>query len=67
LNEVEQPADIQVAQGAPAGETRTVVGINNAPPHLQAAMTRCERSADLNDLAENRRSHKALMDKFHVE
>jgi hypothetical protein len=69
LNEVEQPANIQVIQAAPARETRTtVVGINNAPPPLQAAMTRCERFAELKDLlAENRRLHKVLMDKFNVE
>jgi hypothetical protein len=34
---------------------------------LQAAMTRSERFAELKDVAENRRLHKALMDKFNVE
>jgi hypothetical protein len=69
LNEVEQPApDIQVIQAAHAGETRAVIGINNAPPALQAAMTRSERFAELKDLADNRRLHKAItMDKFNVE
>jgi hypothetical protein len=52
LDEVEQPADIQVVQ-APAGETRNVVGINNAPPAVQAAMIMSERFAKLKDPAEN--------------
>jgi hypothetical protein len=65
-DEVEQPTDIQLMQAAPAGETRIVTGINNAPPALQAATTRTERFAELNDLAENRRLHKALMDKFNA-
>jgi hypothetical protein len=65
-DEVEQPTDIQLMQAAPAGETRIVIGINNAPPALQAATTRTERFAELNDLAENRRLHKALMDKFNA-
>jgi hypothetical protein len=43
LNEVEQTTSIQIVLAAPAGETRTVMGINNAPPALQeAAMTRSE-------------------------
>jgi len=44
-----------------------VIGINNASPALKAAMTRSKRFADLKDLAENRRLHKALMDKFNVK
>jgi hypothetical protein len=65
--EVQQPADLQIMQNAPAGERRTVIGINNAPPTVQTAMTRSDRLAELNDLAENRRLHKPLMDKFNVE
>jgi hypothetical protein len=67
LNEVEQPVDIQLVQGAPAGETRTVVGINNVPPQLQPALTISERFAEGTDFAENRRLHKPLMDEFNVE
>jgi hypothetical protein len=58
LNDVEQPGDIHLVQAAPAGETRTVVEINNVPPQLQAAMTKSKR------FAENRRLHKAIMDKL---
>jgi hypothetical protein len=67
LDDVEQPADIQVVQTAPAGETRTVVGINNAPSALQAAMTRSERLTELKDMTENRRLYKALIDTLNVE
>jgi hypothetical protein len=67
FDEVQQPADLQCVQNAPAGEQRTVIEINNAPLTLQAAMTRSERFAELKDVAENRRLHKALMDKFNVE
>jgi hypothetical protein len=31
LQWVQQPADLQIVQNAPAGERRTVIGINNAP------------------------------------
>jgi hypothetical protein len=41
--EVQQPADLQLVQNALAGERRTVTGINNAPPTVQAVMTRIER------------------------
>jgi hypothetical protein len=51
--EVQQPADLQIVQNAPAGERRTVIEINNAPPTVQAAMTRIDRFRELNDLAEN--------------
>jgi hypothetical protein len=50
LNDVEQPGDIHLVQAAPAGETRTVVEINNVPPQLQAAMMRSGRFAELNYL-----------------
>jgi hypothetical protein len=52
--EVQQLADLQIVQNAPAGERRTVIGISNAPPTVQAAMTRSDRFAELNDMAENR-------------
>jgi hypothetical protein len=58
--EVQQPADLQIMQNAPAGERRTVIEINNAPPTVQAAVTRSDRFKELSDLAENRRLHKAL-------
>jgi len=64
-DEVEQPADIRQVQAAPAGEIRSVVGVNNLPPEVRAAMTRTERFAELSDVAENRRLHKALQDKFN--
>jgi hypothetical protein len=63
--EVQQPADLQIVQNAPAGERRTVIGINNAPRTLQAAMTRSDRFKELSDLAENRRLHMALMTNFN--
>jgi hypothetical protein len=50
FDEVQQPADLRRVQNAPAGEQRTVIGINNAPLTLQAAMTRSERFAELKDL-----------------
>jgi hypothetical protein len=37
--EVQQPPDLQIVQNAPAGERRTVIGIINAPPTVQAAVT----------------------------
>ena len=55
--EVQQPADLQVVQNAPAGERRTVFGINNAPPTVQAAVTRSDRFKELSDLAENTIAH----------
>jgi hypothetical protein len=64
--EVQQSADLQIMQNAPAGERRTAIGINNAPPTVQAAMTRSDRFAEPNDLAENRRLHKALLDNFNT-
>jgi hypothetical protein len=64
--EVQQPADLQIVQNAPAGERRTVIGINNAPPTVQAAMTRSDRFAELNDPAKNRRLHMALMTNFNT-
>jgi hypothetical protein len=36
------------------------------PPTVQAAMTRIDRCAELNDLAENRRLHMALMANFNT-
>jgi hypothetical protein len=67
LDEVKQPVDIHVGQATlHARETRTVIGIINAPPAVQAAMTISERFAELNNLAENRRLHKALMSKFNA-
>jgi hypothetical protein len=57
--EVQQPADLARVQNAPAVERRAVIGINNAPPTVQA--TRSDGFAELNDLVENRRPHKALM------
>ena len=63
---VQQPRDLQIVQNAPAGERRTVIGINNAPPTVQVAMTRSDRFRELNDLAENRRLHKALMTNFNT-
>jgi hypothetical protein len=53
-------------QNAPAGERRTVIGINNAPPTVQAAVTRSDRFRELNDLGENRRLHMALMTNFNT-
>jgi hypothetical protein len=53
-------------QNTPAGERKTVIGINNAPSTVQAAMTKIGRFAELNDLAENRRLHNALLDKFNT-
>jgi hypothetical protein len=41
--EVQQPADLRLVQSAPAGERRTVIGIINAPPTVQATMTRIEK------------------------
>jgi hypothetical protein len=64
--EVQQPADLARVQNAPAGERRAVTAINNAPPTVQAAMTRSGRFAELNDLAENRQLHKALMANFNT-
>jgi hypothetical protein len=64
--DVQQPADLQVVQNAPAGERRTVIGINNAPPTVQAAVTRIDRFRELSDLAENRRLHMALMTNFNT-
>jgi hypothetical protein len=64
--DVQQPADLQIVQNAPAGERRTVIGINNAPPTVQAAVTRSDRFRELNDLAENRRLHMALMTNFNT-
>jgi hypothetical protein len=64
--QVQQPADLQIVQNAPAGERRTVIGINNAPPTVQAAMTRSDRFRELNDLAENSRLHMALMTNFNT-
>jgi hypothetical protein len=64
--EVLQPADLRCVQNAPAGERRAVIGINNAPPAVQAVMTRNDRFAELNDLAENRQLHKALMANFNT-
>jgi hypothetical protein len=64
--EVQQPADLQIVQSAPAGERRTVIGINNAPPTVQAAVTRSDRFKELSDLAENRRLHMALMTNFNT-
>ena len=63
---VQQPADLQIVQNAPAGERRTVIGINNAPRTVQAAVTRTDRFRELNDLAENRRLHMALMTNFNT-
>jgi hypothetical protein len=64
--EVQQPADLQMVQNAPAGERRTVIGINNAPPTVQAAVTGSDRFRELNDLAKNRRLHMALMTNFNT-
>jgi hypothetical protein len=64
--EVQQLADLQIVQNAPAGERRTVIGINNAPLTVQAAVTRIDRFRELNDLAENRRLHMALMTDFNT-
>jgi hypothetical protein len=47
---VQQPADLRRVQNAPVGERRAVLGINNAPPAVQAAMTRGDRFAELNDV-----------------
>jgi hypothetical protein len=55
--EVQQAADLPLVQNAAAGERRIVIGITNAAPTVQAVMTRTERFAELNDLAENRRLH----------
>jgi hypothetical protein len=63
---VQQPADLQIVQKAPAGE-RTVIGINNVPPTVQAAVTRSYRFKELNDLAEKRRLHMALMTNFNTK
>jgi hypothetical protein len=63
--EVQQPADLQTVQNAPVGERRTVIGINNVPRTVQAAMTRSDRFKELSDLAENRRLHMALMTNFN--
>jgi hypothetical protein len=63
--EVQQLADLQIVQNALAGERRTVIGITNAAPTVQAAaVTRSDRFRELNDLAENRRLHMALMTNF---
>jgi hypothetical protein len=51
---VKQPADLRRVQNAPAGERRAVIGINNDRPAVQAVMTRGDRFAERNDLAENR-------------
>jgi hypothetical protein len=64
--EVQQPGDLRRVQNAPAGERRAVIGINNAPPVVQAVMTRSDRFAELNDLAENRRLHQELMTNFNT-
>jgi hypothetical protein len=32
--DVQQPVDLQVVQNAPAGERRTAIDINNAPPNF---------------------------------
>jgi hypothetical protein len=58
---------IQVVQAANACKARTVIGINNAHPAVQAAMTRSERFTELNDPAERIRLHKAPINKFNVE
>jgi len=62
---VQQPADLRQVQAAPPGERRSIIGVNNLPTQVRAAMTRQERFAELNDPAENRRLHMALMDKFN--
>jgi hypothetical protein len=62
---VQQPADLRQVQAAPPGERRSVIGVNNLPTQVRAAMTRHERFAELNDPAEHRRLHMALMDKFN--
>jgi hypothetical protein len=63
--EVQQLADLLIVQNALAGERRTVIGITNAAPTVQAAaVTRSDRFRELNDLAENRRLHMALMTNF---
>jgi hypothetical protein len=64
--EVQQPADLQIVQNAPTGERRTVIGINNAPPTVQAAVTRSDRFKELSDLSENRQLHMALMTNFNT-
>jgi hypothetical protein len=64
--DVQQPADLQVMQNAPVGERRTFIGINNAPPTVQAAVTRIDRFRELSDLAENRRLHMALLTNFNT-
>jgi hypothetical protein len=64
--EVKQPADLARVQNAPVGERRAVIGINNAPPTVQAAVTRSDRFKELSDLAENRRLHMALMNNFNT-
>jgi hypothetical protein len=53
-------------QNAPTGERRTVIGINNAPPTVQAAVTRSDRFKELSDLSENRQLHMALMTNFNT-
>jgi hypothetical protein len=63
--DVQQPADLQIVQNAPVGERRTVIGINNAPCTVQAAMTRSDRFKELSNLDENRRLHMALMTNFN--
>jgi hypothetical protein len=55
--EVQQPADLRIVQNAPAGERRTVIGINNSPPTVQAAVTRSDRFRELNDLAEKKKKN----------
>jgi hypothetical protein len=67
MNEMEQPADIQQVQAAPARGTRSVIRVDTLPPQVQAAMTRTERFAELSDLAKDIRLHKALMDKLNIE
>jgi hypothetical protein len=62
--EVQQPADPQIVQNAPIGERRTVIGINNVPRKVQAAVTRSDRFKELSDLAENRQLHMAVMTNF---
>jgi hypothetical protein len=64
--ELQQPADLQIVQNASAEERRTVIGINNAPPTVQAVVTRSDRFRELNDLAQNRQLHMALMTNFNT-
>jgi hypothetical protein len=64
--EVQQPADLQIVQNAPAGERRTVIGINNAHSTVKAAATRSDRFKELSDPAKIRRLHMALMTNFNT-